>query len=93
MQFQVQNTQHSRFALTLFPLPANIHTIAQVHGIHGSSAVLKVGDIEVRQGVVDKAMHGAVWAVHIQVDEPGDEVRGEGDDKGLEERVKRSPWQ
>lgn len=52
-------------------------------------ARLKVTDVEVRQGVIDEAVHGAVRAVHVLVDEPWDEVRGEGDDKGLEEREVR----
>ena len=49
-------------------------------------AWLKVTDIEVRQSVIDKAVHGAVRAVHVLVDEPWDEVGGEGDDKGLRDR-------
>lgn len=47
---------------------------------------LEVADIEVRQSVIDEAVHGAIRAVHVLVDQPWDEVRGEGDDKGLGNR-------
>lgn len=70
----MKSSSTSRFAWTLFPLPANIHTVAQVSVVRGPSVVLEVGDVEVGQGVVDKAVHGAVCAVHVLVDQSGDEV-------------------
>ena len=33
--------------------------------------------------MVDKAVHGAIGAVHVLVDQPRNEVRREGDDKCL----------
>lgn len=54
-----------------------------MHRLDGVCARLEVADVEVRQSVVDEAVHGAVHAVHVLVDQPRDEVRGEGDDKGL----------
>lgn len=83
----------SRFDGTLSPLPAKIHRDAQVRVVRRPGVVLEVGDVEVGQGVVDEAVHGAVRAVHVLVDQAGDEVRGEGDDKRLEEGVRPSPWQ
>lgn len=52
--------------------------------------VLEVSHVEEGQGVVDKAMHGAVYAVHVLVDQPRDEVGCERYDKCLhgEDRVK-----
>lgn len=64
-------------------LPAYLYRVAQVHWLDGRCAFLKVTDVEVRQSVIDEAMHGAVGAVHVLVDEPWDEVRSEGDDKSL----------
>lgn len=66
-------------------LPAGIHWVAQVHWLQRVCARLEVSDVKVRQSVVDEAVHGAVRAVHVLVDKPRDEVRGEGDDKGLRE--------
>lgn len=64
-------------------LPAYFYFVAQVHWLERGCAGLEVADVEVRQGVVDEAVHGAVQAVHVLVHQPRDEVRGEGDDKGL----------
>lgn len=64
-------------------LPACFYLVAQVHRLLRGCARLEVTDVEGRQGVIDEAMHGAIGAVHVLVDKPGDEVRGEGDDKGL----------
>lgn len=57
-----------------------------MHWLERVSAWLEVTDVEVRQSVIDEAMHGAVGAVHVLVDQPWDEVRGKGDDKGLGDR-------
>lgn len=46
----------------------------------------KVAYIKVRQGVIDKAMHGARLAVHVLIDQSGDKIWCEGDDKGLKKR-------
>lgn len=54
-----------------------------MHGLERLCAWLEVTDVEKRQSVIDEAMHGAVRAVHVLVDQPWDEVRGEGDDEGL----------
>lgn len=43
----------------------------------------EVGDVEVREGVVDEAVHGARVAVHVLIHQSGDEVGREGDHKGL----------
>lgn len=66
--------------------PAYFHPVAQVHWLQRVCAWLEVTDVEVRQGVIDKAVHGAVRAVHVLVDQPWDEVRGEGDYEGLRDR-------
>lgn len=52
-------------------------------GVYGLSVWLKVTDVENGQSVVHKAVQGAVRTVRILVDQAGDEVRGEGDDKSL----------
>lgn len=36
--------------------------------------------------MVDEAVHGAGLTVHVLVDQARDEVRGEGDHKGLQEQ-------
>lgn len=63
--------------------PADLHLVAQVHGLQGGRARLEVADVEVGQRVIDEAVHGAVRAVHVLVDQPRDEVRRKGDDEGL----------
>lgn len=37
--------------------------------------------------MIDEAVHGAVGAVRVLVDQTRDEVRGEGDDKSLVNRM------
>lgn len=37
-------------------------------------ARLKIGHVEVGECVVYEAVHGAIWTVHVLVDEPRDEV-------------------
>lgn len=49
-------------------------------------ARFEIGNIEVGQGVVDEAVHGPCLAEHILVDQTRDEVRGKGDDKGLQRK-------
>ena len=49
-------------------LPAYLHFIPQVHWLQRGSARLEVTDVEVGQSVVDKAVHGAIRAVHVLVD-------------------------
>lgn len=43
----------------------------------------KIGHVKVGECVVNKAVHGARLAEHVLVDEPRNEVRREGDHKGL----------
>lgn len=69
--------------LSVVFIPAYFYLVAQVHWLERVCAWLKVTDIEVRQSVIDEAVHGAVRAVHVLVDEPWDEVGGEGNDKGI----------
>lgn len=66
--------------------PAYFYFVAEVHWINRFCARLEVTDIEVRQSVIDEAVHAAVGAVLVLVDQPRDEVRGEGDDKCLRKR-------
>lgn len=47
----------------------------------------EVGDVEVGERVVDEAVHRAGLAEHVEVDEPGDEVRREGDHEGLQRQT------
>lgn len=47
-------------------------------------AGLEIGHVEVGECVVEEAVHGAIRTVHVLVDEPRDEVRCEGDYKGLQ---------
>lgn len=54
-----------------------------MHGIDRIRPRLKVTDIEVGETVVDEAVHGPIRAVHVLVDQPRDEIRGEGNHKGL----------
>ena len=56
-----------------FP-PANLNRVAKLQWIHRFFAVLEVADIKTGQRVVDKSMHGAIWAVHVLVDHPRYEV-------------------
>ena len=51
--------------------------------VHGLLAVLEVADVKIGQAVVHKAKHGAVVTVGVLVNQPGDEVRRKGNDKGL----------
>lgn len=64
-------------------LPAYLYVVAQVPWLERLCAWLEVTDVEKRQSVIDEAMHGAVRAVRVLVDQPWDEVRCEGDDEGL----------
>lgn len=43
-------------------------------GARKCSAWLKITDVEVRQRVVDEAMHGAILTVHVLINQPWDEV-------------------
>lgn len=65
-----------------FP-PANLNGVAELQWIHGFFAFLEVADVKIGQRMVDKSMHGAIWAVHVLVDHPRYEVWSEGDDKCL----------
>lgn len=47
-------------------------------------ARFEIGNVEVGQGVVNEAVHGPRLAEHVLVDQTRDEVRCEGDDKGLQ---------
>ena len=51
--------------------------------IHRLLAILEVADVEIGEGMVHKANHGAVTTVRVLVNQPGDEVRCKGNDKGL----------
>ncbi len=62
-----------------------------MHWLERICARLEVTDVKVRQRVIDKAMHAAVRAVHVLVDEPWDEVRSEGDDEGLRDKKPHEP--
>lgn len=55
-------------------LPADVYLVAQVRRLQRVGALLEVSDVEVRQSVIDEAVHGAVQAVHVLVDQPWDEV-------------------
>ena len=68
--------------MTNFPLPADVNRIAQMQRIHRLLAILEVADVKIGEGVVHKAIHGAV-RTSVLVNQPGDEVRCEGNDKGL----------
>lgn len=80
---QIICTYSTSYQLNVCSSPAHLHGVAEVLRVHGLFALLEVADVEVGQRVVDEAVHGAVRAVHVLVHHPGDEVRGEGDDKRL----------
>lgn len=65
-----------------FP-PADLYRVAKVQWIQGFFALLEVADIKIGKRMVDESMHGAIWAVHVLVDHPRDEVWSEGDNKCL----------
>lgn len=64
-------------------VPADLNLIAQVQWVIGCCAILKVTDIEGGERVVDEAVHGPILTVHVEVHQARDEVRREGDHKGL----------
>lgn len=63
--------------------PAYLDSIAEVHGLNRIRSWLKITDIEVGETVVDEAVHGSIRTVGILVDQPRDEVGGEGDHESL----------
>lgn len=63
--------------------PAYLDFISEVHGLDRIRSWLKVTDIEVGEAVVDEAVHGSIRAVGVLVDQPRDEVGGEGDHECL----------
>lgn len=63
--------------------PAYFYFRSKVHRLDWIRSWLKITDIEVGETVVDEAVHGSIRAVHVLVDQPRDEVRGEGDHKCL----------
>lgn len=63
--------------------PTDFDGVAEVQWFPGFLTLLEMAYVKMGQRVVDKAMHGAVWAVHVLVDHPRDEVGSEGDDKSL----------
>lgn len=58
-------------------LPADVHWVSYVLVNVWPGTGFEVTDIKVGKCVVEKAMHGAVRTVHVQVHEAWDEVRGE----------------
>lgn len=64
-------------------LPADFHLKAGIERVNRPCAILEVTDVEVWECVINEAVHGAVITVHVLIHQPGDEVRGEGDDEGL----------
>lgn len=50
----------------------------------GGRAWFEIGHVKVGERVVDEAVHGPRLAEHVLVHQPRDEIRREGDHKGLE---------
>ena len=50
-------------------------------------SLLQLADVEKGEGVVDKAVQGPIVTIGILVHETGDEVRGDGNDKSLQDRA------
>lgn len=63
--------------------PANFHFVAQEHRVHRVGVWFKVGDVEIGEGVVYKAVKLSVRTVHELINQPGDEIWCEGDHKRL----------
>lgn len=68
-------------------VPAHVHCVAQMVWVVWLSAWLKVTDVEVGERVIDKAVHCAIGAVRVLVDESWDEVGGESDDERLRDKA------
>lgn len=54
-------------------LPAQCDVFVET-GDRRYSSSFKVANIKVREGVIDKAMHGARLAVHVLVDQSGNKI-------------------
>lgn len=65
-------------------VPADVHKNAQIEGLQRGGAILKVTDIKIWERVVDKAVHGAIWTVHILIDQPWNKIGCEGDHECLQ---------
>lgn len=68
-------------------LPADGH-VPVLRGLRGRPW-FKVGHVKVGESVVDEAVHGPGLAEHVLVDQPRDEIRREGNHKGLKRETGR----
>lgn len=60
--------------MSIFFSPADFNRVAKVQWFSWFLALLEMAYIKMGQRMVDKPMHGAIWAVHVLVDHPRDEV-------------------
>lgn len=81
MQVQDQNDEKNMCVVLFLPTHGDVAVLRVVR----RRARFEIGNVEVGQGVVDEAVHGPRLAEHVLVDQPRDEVRCEGDDKGLQQ--------
>lgn len=54
--------------------PTDFNGVAEAQWFPGFLTLLEMADIKMGQRMVDKPVHGAIWAVHVLVDHPRDEV-------------------
>lgn len=70
-------------SISISSSPTDFNRVTKTHWLHGFLTLLEMAYIKMGQRMIDKSMHGAIWAVHVLVDHPRDEVWSEGDDKCL----------
>lgn len=61
-------------SISISSSPTDFNRVTKVHWIHGFLTLLEMAYIKMGQRMVDKSVHGAIWAIHVLVDHPRDEV-------------------
>lgn len=61
-------------SISISSSPTDFNRVTKVHWIHGFLTPLEMAYIKMGQRMVDKSVHGAIWAIHVLVDHPRDEV-------------------
>lgn len=64
---------HLYFFTFYYFLPADCDVCVKTRGDRCGSC-FEVADIKIREGVIDKAMHGSRLTVHVLVDQSGDKI-------------------
>lgn len=83
----IYHFQSSAAFLLPSTLPAELNLLVKLW-VFWLCSLLQLANVEKGEGVVDKAMQGPVVTIGVLVHEAGDEVRGYGNDKSLQDRTK-----